>query len=283
LGLERPKGHAAGRAEASAVRELIALFTRHRELTWELTKREIGQRYAGQAVGSLWAVIHPLASMGVYIFLFAFVFKAKVGDAKHLPLDYITYLLSGLVPWMAFIDSMNKSAVALSGNANLVKQVVFPIEILPVKAVLASMVTQVISTVILILYVVVKLGYLPVSYAWLPVLFVVQFFAMTGVAYALSAVGAYLKDIKDVVQMASFIGMYTVPIVYLLEWVPEKLQPVFYANPFSYLAWIYQDACYHGRITRPEAWIVFPLGSVLTLVLGYRVFRRLKIGFGNVL
>ena len=65
-----------------------------------------------------------------------------------MPLDYTTYLLSGLIPWMAFQESMAKGATVIVGNANLVKQVVFPVEVLPVKGVIASFSTQLVATAI---------------------------------------------------------------------------------------------------------------------------------------
>src|SRR5207249_291249 len=124
-------------------------------------------------------------------------FKARLGGTKDLPLDYIVYLLSGLIPWMAFQESMAKSATVIVANASIVKQVVFPIEVLPVKGVLASMLTQLISTTVLVGYVLVSHGSLPWTYALLPVLWLGQFLAMCGLSYALSAVGTFVRDIKD--------------------------------------------------------------------------------------
>jgi lipopolysaccharide transport system permease protein len=264
-------------ASPPALVALARVLLTHRALTWEMTKRELTDRYVGQALGRVWALLHPLVMMGVYIFLFAFVFKAKVGGAKNLPLDYIVYMLSGLIPWQAFMDASNKGATVISANANLVKQVVFPIEILPVKSVLASLFTQVVSTALF------QLGYLPWTYALLPLLWLCQILAMLGVSFGLAALGVFFKDIKDFVQVGTTIGMYTVPIVFLIDWVPERLRPLFWANPMTYMIWAYQDALYQGALTRPEAWLAFPLLAVLTLYLGFRVFRALRPQFGNVL
>ena len=65
----------AARSHFQALSELTGLLTRHRELTWDLTKHEITDRYTGQVLGCLWAIGHPLVLMGIYIFIFAFVFK----------------------------------------------------------------------------------------------------------------------------------------------------------------------------------------------------------------
>ncbi|MFO0722382.1 MAG: ABC transporter permease [Myxococcota bacterium] len=271
----------AKQAETGAIREIIFLLTRHRQLTWAMTRREISDRYAGQVVGVLWAFGHPLAMIAVYIFLFAVVFKARVGD--HAGPGYVVYLLSGLLPWMAFQESMQKSGAVLVANSSLVKQVVFPIEILPVKSVLSSLMTQAVGSVVLVLWSPVALGSFHLTIFLLPLLWVTQITAMIGVAYLLSAVGTFLRDIKDFVQLFGLIGSYLVPIAYLPEWVPEAMRPLLYANPFSYMVWCYQDLVFNGTISHPYAFLVFPLLALTVFALGYRVFRRLKPYFGNVL
>lgn len=264
-------------------RELIDLLTRHRLLTWEMAKREITDRYAGQAFGVLWAIGHPLFLMGIYVFVFGFVFKLRIGGTRELPLDYATYLLSGLIPWMAFQEVMNKSSSVIVANANLVKQVVFPLEVLPGKGVIAAFITQVVSTLILVVYVLFKYGALPWTYVLIPVLFFFQLVAMIGVSYILSAVGAYFRNLKDFVQVFNIAGMFLIPMFYLPEMVPELFKPVLYLNPFSHLVWCYQDVFYFGRFKHPWAWGVFVTLSIGVFYLGYLVFKKLKVAFGSVL
>ncbi len=273
----------SARTHWQAFSEVLTLLTRHRQLTWAMTRREISDRYAGQVLGTLWAVGHPLALMGIYVFIFGYVFRLKIGGTRELPLDYTTYLLAGLIPWMAFQESMAKGATAIVGNANLVKQVVFPIEVLPVKGVLSSFSTQLVASGLLAAYVLVSHGGLTWTWLLLPALFFFQALAMIGVAYVLAAVAAYFRDVKDFVQVFCIAGMYLMPVAYLPEMVPRLFRPWLYLNPFSYLAWCYQDACYFGRFQHPWAWPVFVGGSLGMFYLGYRVFRKLKVCFGSVL
>jgi lipopolysaccharide transport system permease protein len=248
-----------------------------------MTKREIGERYAGQMLGLFWTVGHPLVMMGVFVFIFAIVFKLKAGGTYELPLDYTTYLLSGLIPWITFQESMSKATTAIVANANLVKQVVFPLEILPIKGVLASLVTQAVSIMVLIGYVSFKHGLPPWTYVLLPVLLMFQCMAMVGVSYILSSVGVYFRDLKDFVQVFCLMGMYLMPVFYLPEMVPKIFRPVLYINPFSYMIWCYQDVFFFGRFEHPWAWAVFIFSSVFLFYGGYRIFLKLKIMFGNVL
>ena len=266
-----------------AFSEVILLLIRHRDLTWEMTKRELSERYAGQALGLFWAIAHPVFMIALYVFIFAFVFKMKIGGTVEMPLDYTTYLLSGLVAWMSFQESMTKSCTAITANAALVKQVVFPLEILPVKGVLATVFPQLVSFVILIAYVLITHGSLPLTYLLLPVLIAMQLMAMIGVAFILAPIGAYFRDTKNFVQVFAVAGVYLMPVFYLPTWVPELFKPLLYLNPFSYLVWCYQDALYYGRFEHPWAWAFTGAASFMTFVSGYRIFRKLKTTLGNLL
>jgi len=266
-----------------AFRDVFRLLTTYKTLTWEMAKREITDRYRGQFFGLFWALLHPLVLMGVYIFVFVVVFKVKIGGTREMPLDYTTYLLSGLIPWLAVQESMSKASTMITSNASLVKQVVFPIEILPIKSVLASLITQGIFFAILIVYVLISTSTLPVTYLLLPILIFVQVIGMAGISYILAAIGTYFRDIKDIVQVFTVVGIYVLPIFYLPEQVPELFRPILYFNPFSYMIWCYQDALYFGRFVHPWAWVAYILLSHIIFVLGYKIFRHLKVMFGSVL
>ncbi|MGH9960469.1 MAG: ABC transporter permease, partial [Pyrinomonadaceae bacterium] len=161
--------------------------------------------------------------------------------------------------------------------------VVFPIEVLPIKIVIASFIPEAVGLIVLIGYVLVQYGSLPPSYFLLPVVLVLQALAMLGVAMMFSAAGVFLRDLKDFVQLFAAAGIYLMPVVYLPQWVPGPFRPILYLNPFSYMAWCFQDVLYFGRIEHPWAWLLFGLGSLFVFVSGYRVFRNLKPQLGNVL
>ena len=263
--------------------DIVALLTKHKSLTWEMTKRELTDKYAGQVFGTAWIIGHPVILMAVYIFVFCFIFRAKVGGTPDMPFNYPVYLLSGLIPWLAFQEVINKSCSAITSNSSLVKQIIFPIEILPVKGVIASFAGMAVTIIILASYTLIIYGYLPWTYALLPVLIFFQGLCMRGFAYILSAVGAFLRDIKDFVQVFCLAGIYVMPIFFLPAWVPLVCKPILYINPFSYMVWCYQDVLYFGRFEHPWAWPIFILGSLISFYIGYWGFSKLKVFLGNVL
>ena len=264
-------------------RDWLRLVRVHRYLIWELARQELKDRYTGQALGAIWFVAYPLIQIGVYLFVFQVVFKIRVGNGSGIPSDYAVYLLSGLIPWLALQETMAKSTSLVSANANLAKQMVFPLEVLPIKAVMVAVATQLVAFSLLLAYVGIVHQRIFWTCALLPGLIALQMCGMLGVAYCLAAVGTFLRDLREVVAVISLVGLYLLPVFYLPEMVPAKLRPVLYLNPFSYTVWCYQDVLYFGTITRPIAWIVTSLGSLLLLVFGYALFQRLKTFFGHVL
>jgi len=271
-------------AAIASARLTMRLLSRYRELTWEMTKREISDRYAGQLLGPVWVIGHPLLLMALYVVLFAYVFPARLGSSGDSGLT--VYILSGLIPWLTFSEAIAKSTQVIVSNANLVRQVVFPIEVLPVKTVLASAVTQVVATCLLVVYIIVSGADWNWSLALALPLFMLQLVGMIGVCYLLSSIGAYFRDLKDVVQVFLSAGLFLAPILYVpdvLARLPTALTWVLMANPFSHLVWCYQDAFFFGAIDHPVSWVVLFGLSIATFIAGFTVFEKLRVMFGEIL
>ncbi len=266
-----------------AGRQCISALYRHRELVMEMARREVRSQYGGQALGTWWVIGHPLFQVLVYITVFALVFKVKIGGTLEMPRDYITYLLSGLVPWLCAQLALARGPTLMVSQANLVKQVVFPIQVIPAASVLVNFIFFGVGLVVLLAYCLIRQGSLPLTILWLPVLVVCLALGLLGISFALAAIGVFFRDLKDVIQVMVVAGVYMMPIFYLPQWVPAPLKPVLYLNPFSAMGWCFQDAIYFGRIEHPGAWIAYILGSLLVFSLGYRLFSKLAGNFGNAL
>jgi lipopolysaccharide transport system permease protein len=259
-----------------AFTEGLLLLTRHRRLLIEMTKRDLTQRYSNQILGSLWIIGHPLFLTTLYVFLFAVVFKTRINISHEMPRNYTIYLLSGLVPWLSFQTALVVSCSSIVANAQLVKQFVFHLEILPAKDVLTALVTWLVGIAVITIYTAVADGGVPLTYLFLPIALIAQTMAMIGVAFALSALTVFFRDLKEFVSLFVTAGPFVMPIVYLPEWVPHAFRPIIYANPLSYMAWVYQDILYFGRFEHPVAWVVYFVGSAMIFAFGYRLFRSLR-------
>jgi lipopolysaccharide transport system permease protein len=271
------------RGYANALAELARTVRERRVLAAELAKRGLLGEHSGHALGAFWGVAQPLFLMFLYAFIFGVVFRVKVGGTFELPRDFTVYMLAGLVPWLAFQTSLLRATSSISGNANLVKQVVFEVSLLPLSAALAALVPLVLGLAFVAVYTLAADGALPWTYALLPVVVLLQLGAMAGFGFALAAIGAFFRDVRELVQMFVIAAIFLMPIVYLPGSVPGGFDEIIWANPFTYMVWCYQDVLYFGRIEHPWAWVVFAGLSVVSLAAGYRLFRRVRPYFANVL
>ncbi len=275
------QSHPSGWLGAPAA--VAAQLLRRRELLLELAKRELTDRYVGQWLGAWWIIVHPLIMMGVYVVLLGVILQVKLERAPGVPGDYILYLLAGLIPWLALQDGLTRSCQAITGQAALVKQVVFPVEVLPLKSIVPALVSQLVALAVLLGYVLVRTHHLPAAYGLLPLLVALQALLILGLAYGVAAVSVYIRDLKDLVQVFGVVGLYLVPAIYVADWVPGLLRPLVYLNPFSSMIWCYQDVVFWGAIVHPWAWVAFPVTTLVACVAGAGVFRHLKTWFGNAL
>ena len=271
------------RIPTNSIIGLTKNVVKNRRLVLEMSKRELTDKYAGQVFGWTWAVLHPMILMGVYVFVFTAVFKQGIGGTADFPLDYTAYVVTGLVCWLNIQDSLSRSTSAVTSKSELVKQIVFPIEILPVKATLASFVPMSVSLTVLLTYIGVRFGLKAETLVLGPLAVGIQFLFLAGIGYFLSSMAVFIRDVKDFVLVFLFAGVYIIPAFYLPEWTPDMFRPLLNLNPFSYLVWIFQDAFFYGHIEHPRAWAIASSLSCLSFVTGQVIFSRLKSTFGNFL
>ena len=259
------------------------LVWRTRALAVAMASRELRTRYVGQFAGAFWIVGHPLFQMVVFVFVFGVVFKQRIGGTHDLPRDYTTYILSGLVPWLTLSAALPSLCASVVNNANLVKQFTFQTEIFVIKDVLISMVFWSVGIAIILIYGIAVNHSLPLSYLLLPVVLALNVMFSVGLGWILSAVGVFVRDMKDIAVVLVTAGIYVLPVVYLPSWAPKMFQPLINFNPFSSFILVYQDTLYFGRFEHPYAWILFSAMALTCFVLGFRLFQSLKPYFGKVL
>lgn len=263
-----------------AIVHLATVVRSHRALLGALVVRDLRDRFAGQTLGMVWTLGHPLILMVLYAFLFAYVFPARSGSSGAN--DYAPAIFAGLACWLTAQEVLARSTTVLQSHASLVKQIVFPTELLPLKTALASSAAQIVTVTFAVLYAAYKGTLGPFAFT-LPFVVLFQLVAATGAAYLLASLGVYFRDLKDVIQVLLAVGLFALPVLYNPHATPEWLRIVQVLNPISAFVWCYQDALYFGHPAHPVAWLAAPLIAVVALTLGFTVFQRAKHGFGDVL
>jgi lipopolysaccharide transport system permease protein len=267
---------------SESIAKTVRIIHQHRELLKEMTNRILHVAHAQHGFGGIWIYINPLVVVGTYLLIFGFVLGTRIQNAGEFPGDYPSYVLTGLVPWLMMQAVLTRSPMALTSNASLVKQIVFPIEILPIATAAAAVIPYLPALGLVIIYKAL-VGGLPWTIVLLPVAGLLVAMMAIGLAFALAAITAFIRDVGDVVQSICTIALYLMPIVYLPGWVPGPLRPLMYVIPFSYPAWVMQDVLFFGYIAHPVAWLVTLVFAIVLLAVGFRTFENLKPYFGNVL
>src|SRR5262245_45487112 len=134
----RREGH-----DPSMLAGLAKLLVRNGDLVREMFWRDLKVGHAGHSFGGIWVYLHPIVIVGTYLIIFGFVLGSKIAVASPFPGDYPSYILIGLVPWLITAAVLGRGPSVLFGAANLVKQVVFPVEVLPVAITLVCFMTYI--------------------------------------------------------------------------------------------------------------------------------------------
>lgn len=259
------------------------LLYRHRELIWNLVLRDFKGRFSGSMLGFYWAALHPLLLISVYLAVFTFVFSVRLGGESSNSLEYALFAAVGLVPWLGFVEATSRSNTALTSHVNLVKQVVFPIEILPVQIVISSFITQCVGMVAVTLVSALALGRLSFVTLLLPLVLLAQVFFSLGMAWLLASINVFFRDTKEIVQALLTVGLFATPVLYIETMVPPLLALPIALNPITHLLHMYRDVLFYGQLLHPWSFVIFTTLAVLVFFAGYTFFVKTKFVFSDLL
>lgn len=263
------------------IKALAKLPFEHSSLIFQLTKREVIGRYKGSALGILWSFIVPLVMLTVYTFVFGMVFKARWGVEGGPSFSVI--LFTGLIFHTFLAECLTSSPTAIVSKPNLVKKVVFPLEVLPVVNVLTSFFHFLISLVILFFAIVITEGSVPITWIALPLVFIPIGLLSLGFAWFLSALGVYLRDISQMMGVVVTLLMFLCPIFYPLSVIPEKYQIFILLNPLSLIVQEARAILVFGEWPNWIAILGYFFVSLIVCVFSFSLFTKTRKGFADVL
>jgi lipopolysaccharide transport system permease protein len=262
----------------SFFRAPFLLLWRQRVLLFQTTRSDIQARYAGSVLGLAWLFFYPLLFLGAYAVIYLFIFKIRF--ALFNTNEYVALIFCGLVPFLGFTESLGTGVGSVTSNANLIKNTLFTIELVPVKAVFTSQCTQVVGTGML-LVTLLLLGKLTLWSFMLPIIWFLQLSFTIGCIWILSSLNVYLRDLQSVVSILVLILMMVSPIAYTADMIPAELQPFLGINPLYYLIIAYQDCLMMGRFPRGDTFVTLLIISLGSFCIGYWFFSRMKKVFAD--
>jgi lipopolysaccharide transport system permease protein len=170
----------------------------HASLLARVTKSELATKYAGSVLGLGWAFVLPLLVLGLYTVTYTLILRIQVGDLT--PFQYTMFIFAGLVPFLSLAESLSQGLNSVVANRSLLTNTVFPIDLIPLKAVLLGQVTMAVGMAALVIGLAVS-GQIQATIVLLPIVWLLQVVALTGIVWLLSLVNVVLRDLQSLIGL----------------------------------------------------------------------------------
>ena len=255
---------------------------RQRDLFVQLVRREVVGRYRGSALGMLWAFVTPLLMLGVYTFVFVGIFQMRWAGAENGGgMAYGMRLFAGLIVFNLFAEVVSRAPGSILEQPNLVKRVVFPLELQAQVALTAALFHFAVSAALLLLATGLWLGW-SASMLLLPLAVLPLLPLLLGLAWLLSALGVFVRDLGQFIGLAVSLLLFLSPVFYGVERLPAAVQPWMAVNPLAWPIEHVRRAVFGGTAFDWPAWGLSLALGLLVAALGAWVFARLRGGFADV-
>jgi homopolymeric O-antigen transport system permease protein len=274
---DRQSGEAAlmgpVRAIASSSAKMLTVIYRYHLLLAAMTRVELAKRHAGSVLGMTWVVLQPALLLAVYVFVYMVVFKIRFPGFSQF--DYVLYVFCGLVPYLGFMEALTTGMFSIKQNIHLVKNVMLPIELIPIRSVIVGMASQFVSIGLVLVLV---LGGASLSWhlLWLPAVIALQILWLAGLTWILSSIVVALPDVAYFVNLLVFLLMFVSPIGFKPDMVPAGFRFMIYLNPIYYMTEMYRDSMLQGQWPSRSVLIIYVSMCVATFALGAAFFDRFK-------
>lgn len=251
----------------SRLKEIYA----YREMLINLVSKELRARYKGSVFGFLWTFFNPLLMLIVYSVVFSFITRSNIKN-------YAMFLFVALLPWNYLSASLLQGAGSLVYNANLIKKVYFPREVLPLSIVLANLVNYLLSLLILIPALLIFRVRLTSALLAFPLVLLVETFLITALVLIVSVVNVYFRDLEHITGVFVTMWFFLTPVLYSPDIIPPSMRTLFNLNPMTPIINAYRDVFFNGVWPDVEMLAILVFGYFLLFLGSLAVFERLQRG-----
>jgi ABC-type polysaccharide/polyol phosphate export permease len=247
--------------------ELLRDTYRYRELIWALALKELKIRYKRSFLGFLWALLNPMLLMLVLTFVFSTIMPVKI---PH----YAIFLLSMLLPWTFFAQSLSYATESIVGNGDLIKKVKVAKLVFPIAALVSNMINLLLSMIPLLL-IVLAMGH-PLHWTWifLPVPLLALTIITLGMTFFFAAANVYYRDVSHILQIVIQVWFYVSPIIFSLDFYPPQYRVLFKLNPMLYVLNGFRLSVYYGQLPTLQSVAASFVCGFIALFIGFYFFRR---------
>lgn len=268
----------------SSLTAMVQSFWHNRQLIGHLTNREVVGRYKGSFMGLTWSFVHPLFMLVVYTFVFSVVFKARWGiGGEESRVGFAIALFTGMIIHGLFAECVNRAPGLVLANANYVKKVVFPLEVLPVVSLATALFQALVSLVILLAALVVINGGLHWTVLLTPFVILPLAIGTLGVAWFLASLGVFARDISQITGIVTMVMMFLAPVFYPVSALPEQYRPWIMANPLTFIIEQTRAVVLAGQFPDWRGLLLYSAISVMVAWAGFWWFQKTRKGFADVI
>ena len=252
--------------------ELLRDIFRYRELIWALAQKDLKIRYKRSVLGFLWALLNPALLMIVL----ALVFSTILGGA--IP-HYAVFLLSAIMPWTFFSQTLSYAVESIVGNGDLIKKVSVAKIVFPMAAVVSNIINLLLSIIPLVLVVLVMRHPFHWTWVFLPVPLLSLVLFTTGATFLFATANVYYRDVSHIIQILLQVWFYVTPVLYSLDIFPAQYRWLFKFNPLIYAINQFRLAVYYGQLPELQSIIASFAWALAALIVGFAIFRKYQSDF----
>jgi lipopolysaccharide transport system permease protein len=282
--------HAASRpGPLSSLREAVGDITSRQRLVRYLVAADIRRKGANTLLGNLWWIMDPLLQMGVYVVFVSLILAVKTPD-------YPLFVLAAILPWKWFTSSVSDAATSVVSQEKLIKQIQFPKLVLPVAATTAGVVGFVFGLIPLTGIMLLYADRISPFLVFVPAIAFVQYVFTLGMAFFVSAINVFFRDLGNVLRHVLRLWFYLSPALYAMSTLDASatfqnnpvLRTLAHANPFAVLFESYRAVIY-GKPDGPphapdlQSLAMLLAASLLLVAVGAIFFKRLEPMYAKVL
>lgn len=255
-------------------------------LIYNFGQRDLKTKFKGSALGWLWSLIVPLATIVIYTVVFSLIFRGAPPDMGNgHPGIFVVWLFCGLTVWTFFSSTVNSGMAALMGTGTLLQKVYFPAYAPVLGAALASGVQWGIETGILAVILLVMVN---VGWTWLlvPLWAAIVILFTCGLAVAVAIVNIYYRDLAHLVAIALQLLFYMTPIIYPPSLVQDHkygayLWRIISLNPLTEYVELFRHLVYELTPGSYEEWGIAVAWALFAWWLGWFVMKRKGADLGE--
>lgn len=257
---------------------------RNRSLLWQFARRDVLGRYRGSLLGLAWTFLTPLLMLAVYSFVFVGVFRASwPGTPKGSGIEFALQVFAGLLVFNLFAEVASRAPNLVVEQPNLVKKVIFPIELLAWVTVLSGVFHLLISAGTLLVVLVLARGALPITALALPLVLLPFLPVLLGLCWFLSAVGVFVRDISPVMGMVVSLIMFLSPVFYSVNSLDPEIRFWMHLNPLTVIIEQVRAVLLMGQWPDWSALGLYGLVACIFAAVGATFFQLTRRGFADVL